>query len=700
MCDQRFLPQALVLQRSLERHAAPFRLRILCMDAASERALTGAPLTGTEAVSLAELEEFDPALAALREERSWGEFCWTSTPSFCCLGLETAEQDVVLWVDADLEFLRDPRALLEELGDGSILLTPHNYYRTYPGAAPGTYLTERWGRFNGGTIAFRRDDQGRAAVALWRSRTIEWCHDRLEPGRFGNQLHLVDFPARFKATRVLSVPGGGLGPWNSGQYGIATNGAEITAEGFPVTFYHHQSLRLYRRPAWLRPFALPSNMFVLPGRRDLVARVNPRYRIPRAERRLIWRPYLRRLAEAAGELADGRLGTDPVFDRLAFVHIRSDAERRLRIRAASIRYGVGHAARALRRRSRPRRRDLVPPRGGSEVRVTAITMVRNESDLIEAFVRHHAQIVDELVVVDHRSADGTDEIVAALAAEGLPVKLRSERSPVQRQNVVMTQLMKEAAAGGSDWVVPLDADEFLIAPDGEVRDVLADLRPERPWTVDMRLYVPTPDDPRDEPNVLRRIGHRRELEADKWNRKAIVPASWARDRRFFLAQGNHELLSARTRRFVPGVFTNRLALAHFPVRSTRQLAAKALAGWPAHLARPDRAEDGAWQWKRLFEEIVAGGELSEERFYSLALDYATREPGSSPQLVFDPVPAPFELRYRRPREPDPIDLLAEAAVGFAEELGDRLRDDGGDPSKAPARWRNRVGPIRAARRLG
>src|SRR4051812_18066628 len=107
------------------------------------------------------------------------------------------------------------------------------------------------------------------------------------------------------------------------------------------------------------------------------------------------------------------------------------------------------------------------------MRVTAISMVRNEADVIEAFVRHHAEIVDELVVVDHRSVDGTDETLRALVAEGLPLRVRAEDSPVQRQNVVMTDLMRTAAADGADWVLPLDADEFLAAPQGSVRGALA-----------------------------------------------------------------------------------------------------------------------------------------------------------------------------------------------------------------------------------
>ena len=110
------------------------------------------------------------------------------------------------------------------------------------------------------------------------------------------------------------------------------------------------------------------------------------------------------------------------------------------------------------------------------VRVTAISMVRNEADVIEAFVRYHAEIVDELIVVDHRSVDGTDETLRALMAEGLPLRVRAEDSPMQRQNVVMTGLMREAVVdGGADWVLPVDADEFVIAPQGSVRAELAAL---------------------------------------------------------------------------------------------------------------------------------------------------------------------------------------------------------------------------------
>jgi hypothetical protein len=336
MCDVRFLPQALVLQRSLERAATSYRLRVLCMDTASERCLGGLPRV--ETVPLAQLEEHDPALAASRGERSRQEYCWTATPAFCRFALERAgEGDVLVWVDADLDFLRDPRELVDELGDGSVLLTPHEYFRSYPTAASAAYLTERWGRFNGGAIGFRNDKHGRAAAELWRSRTLDWCHDRVEPGRFGNQLHLADFPDRFAGTRILRVPGGGLGPWNAGRYRIARNGDGLTADGRPVVFYHHQSLRLYRRPARLRAVRLPSNVFPVQG--SIVGRTNPRYGMPREERNLIWRPYIRRLAGALADL-DGSAS----LDELKLERLREDAGHLLRIGYGRVRQRLRAAA--------------------------------------------------------------------------------------------------------------------------------------------------------------------------------------------------------------------------------------------------------------------------------------------------------------------------------------------------------------------
>jgi hypothetical protein len=298
MTDLRFLPPTLALHRSLIAHAKRFNLTVLCMDEPSWSFLAGRRLTSVEPVALAELERADPALASTRPKRSWREYCWTATPAFVHHRLQRSPANgVVGWIDAEVEFFRDPAALSQELGEGSILLTPHRYRRIYPWAASGAELTARYGPFNGGTVVLRADAQGLAAAALWRERSLAWCYDRCQPGRFGNQMHLADFPERFSGARVMNVPGGVLGPWVGGQFAISTTADGPTADGRPVYAYHYESLWLEGASPWVGQQLMPNTFGVSRSSPALQARANAHYRLSAGERRL-WRRYARGLAPA------------------------------------------------------------------------------------------------------------------------------------------------------------------------------------------------------------------------------------------------------------------------------------------------------------------------------------------------------------------------------------------------------------------
>ena len=96
------------------------------------------------------------------------------------------------------------------------------------------------------------------------------------------------------------------------------------------------------------------------------------------------------------------------------------------------------------------------------MRLFGVSMVRNEADVVEAFVRHNLALLDGLIVVDHGSIDGTSEILAKLQAEGLPLRVTPERDPAYRQSAIITRLAREALAqDAADFVFALDADEFL-----------------------------------------------------------------------------------------------------------------------------------------------------------------------------------------------------------------------------------------------
>src|ERR1700682_3921842 len=91
-----------------------------------------------------------------------------------------------------------------------------------------------------------------------------------------------------------------------------------------------------------------------------------------------------------------------------------------------------------------------------------LSRVKNESDIIEAFVRHHVALLDRLFIVDNESSDGTGAILAALQAEGLPLTVLGDRTFGYFQSEIMSYLARATlAATAVDRLFLLDADEFL-----------------------------------------------------------------------------------------------------------------------------------------------------------------------------------------------------------------------------------------------
>jgi len=313
------------------------------------------------------------------------------------------------------------------------------------------------------------------------------------------------------------------------------------------------------------------------------------------------------------------------------------------------------------------------------VKISVIAAVRNEADVIELFVRHHAEFVDELVVVDHMSCDATPEILRELAAEGLPVVLKTHAGNSFNQSAIVSAAVREVAhERGADWIVPLDADEFLTSDeDPHVRSVLEGMEPEVhrvPW----RTYVPHPDDKPDEPHLHRRVTHRR-VDEGLVHGKVLVPGELARRSRLTIGQGNHHV--AIQRRFkkkkrIRAQPAERLVLAHFPVRSAAQLTARAIMGWPVRLARGAPPEKH-WGLHSLFQRVRVGEVFRTEDLPALAAHYAQRpnEDGSHPpvELVRDPVVASGAYPLARPGEPpaSPQVLAARLLEQFAEELSQR-----------------------------
>ena len=225
--DSHYLTRGVALYESLLENCLEFHLYIYAFDDVSYEILDCLNLSHATIVSLVELE--DDALLEVKPTRSVGEYCWTCTPSIIKHAIETYQLTACTYLDADIYFFADPSPLIDELGDGSILITEHRYTSEYNQAKnSGTYCVQ--------FTTFKNDTSGMSALNWWREACIEWCYNRVEDGKFGDQKYLDDWTVRFEGVHVLQHLGGGVAPWNVQQY-------DLSDLRFEVVFYHFHGLK-------------------------------------------------------------------------------------------------------------------------------------------------------------------------------------------------------------------------------------------------------------------------------------------------------------------------------------------------------------------------------------------------------------------------------------------------------------------------
>jgi hypothetical protein len=298
--DRHYLARALVLYRSLVRHCGSFRFHAYCMDQQSEHALRELDLEHMNVVPLAQLEADDPELAAVESTRSRTEYLWTAGPAICLHVLErNPDVELVTRLDSDLEFHSDPAPLFAELGNGSVLLSSD---RASLGrrTSQEQHMDDWIGRFTTEFDTFRRDSNGLAALNWWRERCIEWCYDRVEPGRYADQKYLDELPQRFSGVRVARHLGG-LAPWNTAQAELERREGALYVDGVPVIFHHFQTLGVHPATEIARRLAGTTRAYRLAdGAFPLVWTTG--WRPSDRALEMLWEPYVLRLSNAVAEL--------------------------------------------------------------------------------------------------------------------------------------------------------------------------------------------------------------------------------------------------------------------------------------------------------------------------------------------------------------------------------------------------------------
>ncbi len=235
--DSRFLPRAMALYHSLQRHAKPMTLHALCLDDAAYDTIAGFNDPNLRALSLEQLEQAYPKLRDAKRGRSLVEYYFTCTPALPLYVLDHVDHvNRISYVDADLYFFDSPAAIFDAMGDGSTLIIAHRY-------PPHLWHLEQFGRFNVGLVSFRNDRPGRACLGWWHRKCIAWCYEQVEDDRFADQKYLDAWPRLFEGVIELEHRGANLAPWNLSNYDIHQRGRRVFVNDEPLIFYHFHRLR-------------------------------------------------------------------------------------------------------------------------------------------------------------------------------------------------------------------------------------------------------------------------------------------------------------------------------------------------------------------------------------------------------------------------------------------------------------------------
>ena len=250
--------KGLAMYYSLVEHCSDFHLYIFAFDDMLVEALRKMNLEHVTVVTLKEFE--DEELLRIKPTRTKGEYCWTCSSSIILYCLEHYGLDNCTYIDADLYFYSNPSVLLEEMGDNDVQITEHRYTKKYDQSKDcGKYCVQ--------FVTFKNTPNGLKILKWWRNACIDWCYNRKEDGKFGDQKYLDDWTERFEGVHVLQHLGGGVAPWNMQQYtfeekfGGIVGRENATCKEFQLVFFHFHDI-LSRKIGNLRELTTPSKYYM------------------------------------------------------------------------------------------------------------------------------------------------------------------------------------------------------------------------------------------------------------------------------------------------------------------------------------------------------------------------------------------------------------------------------------------------------
>lgn len=280
------------------------------------------------------------------------------------------------------------------------------------------------------------------------------------------------------------------------------------------------------------------------------------------------------------------------------------------------------------------------------MKIVSYTMVNNESEIIESFVRYNYNFLDEMFFVDNGCTDNTVAILRKLMEEGYRIKIYDESLETYNQfrldNKYLSKIIPE---NNPDIIIPLDADEFLICENENPRDALEKLTLDRIYYVNWQWYVLTDKDDKEECFIPKRLRHH--LIRPVWNysdgtpvTKVIIPAKYYSKMKLSMSMGHHTVYGNSNTKIEN---IENIRFAHYRAIGEEQLIYKTLCYTMRDIATMENNIETAQRTNQL-SEIENGKDMDVA---AMEASYA----GYPKEIVEDPIclrycdPDSLEIKY-------------------------------------------------------
>lgn len=251
--------------------------------------------------------------------------------------------------------------------------------------------------------------------------------------------------------------------------------------------------------------------------------------------------------------------------------------------------------------------------------VVVISVVKNECDIIELFIKHNLELVDKIHLLNHGSTDATKEIAFILQKRGYNVEIEDIEEVAFDQSKFITKAVRKVARSGDfDYIVPLDADEFLLpAPEGKLNEFFGETIGKEQWArMEWSTFCPVSDEYLNHKNPLAACFRGLSHELGNF-RKIILGNEFAKN--CMVRNGNHAVVNQR---FPGAVVGLDYSFQHVPVRSSDQIVRKLLISTYAFALNAARQPGENFHWENMISAIRENDyRLPLEKLTEIALFY-------------------------------------------------------------------------------